>query len=134
MTPAQVVVAAKGRFFACDPVKCRGQVSETSIAKLVGTYRAGNFSFRSFAMFDKRSNKLVQISLQLLQPEHGAELVGAVRSKYGEPATKSLSSIMSLWVWRDKKDQISIVEIGSGPSANVSLSYQPRLSDENNGL
>lgn len=134
MTPDQVLAASKGQLRRCDPLACKGQTSDTEAAQLFGDYQSGKFTFTAFIFFDKRSSKLSHVNIQLKTPEKANELIGALRAKYGEPSSRNVTAIMTLLVWRDQKDQISIMIIGSGPSAQASVYYQPRATDSNKGL
>lgn len=131
MTVDQVLAASNGKLRRCSVDACKGQVTDSTAAQITGEYKAGEYAFTVYAMFDKRSNKLSSVTLELLNPTQGDSLVGSVRAKYGEPATASRTAIMSLYVWRDQKDQISIMNIGR---TSVSLQYQPRLNEANKGL
>jgi hypothetical protein len=131
MTPEQVLAASKGKLRRCSVDACKGQATDNTAAQFYGEYVAGEFFFTVYTMFDKRSNKLTSVNLILSDPAQGDSLVGSVRAKYGEPANQSRTAIMSLYVWRDQKDQISIIDIGR---SNVSLQYQPRLNEANKGL
>jgi hypothetical protein len=133
MSLDQVAVASKGQLKRCNS-QCAGHSTDTAVAQLFGVYRAGDFGFNAFALFDKRSGKLVTIMLNLVDPQRADFLVGSLRAKYGEPHSLSRSTIMELYVWRDTKDQISLISIGRGPTASVSLSYQLRLTESNRGL
>lgn len=134
MTPDQVLSAAKGKMRRCSPESCKGQTTETDSAQIYGEHTAGEFSFTAYAMFNKRSNRLTSVSLKLWDPNQADSLIGSVRLKYGEPATKSQTAIMGLYVWRDAKDQISVLKIGQGDSASTSLQYQPRATEAGKGL
>ena len=135
MSPDQVMEASKGQLKRCDQT-CEGQNTKADAARLFGNYRAGEFSFTTFAMFNKQTNKLSLIILELQQKEKGLSLIGSVRTKYGEPSTKNVTAMMSFYVWRDAKDQISIIAIGLNHSSfnDVSLRYQPRITESNKGL
>jgi hypothetical protein len=64
-----------------------------------------------------------------------AKLVGALRTKYGEPSTQGRTQLAEFWVWRTNTDQISVVKIGAGAvTADVSLDYKPRTTSSNKGL
>jgi len=130
MTVDEVLTASKGKLRRCSVEACKGQTTDKTAAQITGEYKAGEFAFAVYALFDKRSNRLSSINLELLNPTQGHSLVGSVRAKYGEPATVSRTPVMTLHVWGDQIDQISIMAIGP----NTTLQYQPRLTESNKGL
>jgi hypothetical protein len=134
MTVEQVAAASKGQLRLCNAA-CDKQVTDGEIARLYGQYRSGEFAFTAFAMFNKTTGKLAYMNLKLDNSSQGNALIGALRAKYGEPATKTSSQLMSMFVWREARDQINIVSIGSGTADGLTtLAYRPRLSDSNKGL
>jgi hypothetical protein len=134
MTVEQVSAASKGQLRSCNAV-CDKQVTNGEIARLYGPYRSGEFQFTAFAMFDKSTNKLAYMNLKLENSLQGNALIGALRTKYGEPANQTNTQLMTMLVWRDARDQIDIVTIGPGmPDALTTLAYRPRLTGSNKGL
>lgn len=132
MTVAQVASASKGQLKECPPVACDSQGNDTTAAKLFGTYLSGEFAFTAFALFDRRSNKLMgmRLSLQTPTPERGASLAGSLRGRYGEPASEDRTALLTLMIWREKADQIAYL---ARPSSFI-ISYQPSITDSNKGL
>lgn len=86
MTADQVATASKGQMKRCSAV-CDKQTTSTATALLYGPYQSGNLPFTAFAFFDNQTKKLVQVSLRLDDASKGNELIGALRAKYGEPAS-----------------------------------------------
>jgi hypothetical protein len=132
MSSDQAMEASKGQLKRCDKI-CERKTTDTDAARLFGNYQSGEFSFTEFAYFNMQTDKLTSIRLDLLQREKASGLIGAIRNKYGEPSTKTLTAIMGLYVWRDANDQIAIV-IGGPNNPNpafVDLIYQPRITDSN---
>ena len=135
MTPDQMLTASKGQLKRCDPKACAGQTTDKTAAQLFGPYQSGEFSFKSFAFFDKQTNKLAQVTLQLTTPEKANELIGALRARYGEPSSQNKTTIMTLLVWREQKDQIALMILGFGQTTNsASIIYQPRITEATKGL
>lgn len=131
MSPAQVQAASKGQLQPCDQ-RCDGHKTATVIPRLVGPYKSGEFSFTAFAIFDP-SNKLTKVMLDT-KGDVGWAIALALKAKYGEPASQSGSAGFRTQIFRDQKDQIMWLMVGDGPTAHVSLIYQPRLTDSNRGL
>lgn len=131
MSPEEVLVASKGKLKPCTPSACKGKNTDSATPKHYGEYRSGEFRFTIVTLFNNRTGKLSTVSLQLLDPTQGPSLIGALRTRYGEPANSSRTQIMSLWIWREKADQISVLSIGD---SHFTLTYQPRLTESNKGL
>lgn len=129
MTKEEVAAASKGQLKPCD-ARCASVTTDNSAAGLVGPYKSGEFNFDAFAMFDKRTGKLVRVNLKLLAGD-GNALLGAVRLKYGEPASRLATDFISVHTWRDQGDEINIVRIGRDLTA---LTYEPRITESNKGL
>jgi len=134
MTVSQAQAASQGQLKPCTQQDGKGQTTEKSTALLYGPYRSGEFSFTSFLFFNKSSNKLDHVSLKLIDSLKSNELIGAVRSRYGEPSSHSKSALMDVWMWHEKTDQVSILVIGNGATATAELMYQPRITSSNRGL
>ena len=134
MTVEQVSAASKGQLRACNAA-CDKQSTDSEIARLYGAYRSGEFQFTAFAMFNKTTGKLAYMNLKLENTSQANALIGALRTKYGEPATRNTSQIMNMFVWREALDQIDIVVIGPGmANPHTTLAYRPRATDSNKGL
>jgi hypothetical protein len=131
MSADEVLAASKGKLKNCTPAACKGKNTDSATPRHIGRYQSGEFQFTVVTLFNNKSGKLVTVSLELNDPTQWASLVGALRGRYGEPASSSKTQIMSLWVWREKNDQISVIAIGQD---HVTLSYSPRLTDSNKGL
>lgn len=134
MSEDQAIAASNGRLARCSHQICKGKTADTSVAKLFGDYRSGEFNFTAFLYFDKQSNRLSWVELKLLQPDLASNLIGALRGKYGQPASEDRSAISTLIVWWEQKDQIAFMAIGAGPQASVYVQYKPRITDSNKGL
>lgn len=133
MTVDQVLAASKGQLKKCSAV-CDKQSTDGTEAQLYGPYSSGDFEFTAFALFDKKTRKLASIRLRLDNNDKAQELMGALRSKYGEPETKSRTQVLNLAVWRSAGDQISYILIGFDNNYTGTVSYQPRVTDSNKGL
>ncbi len=117
----------------CSAV-CDKHWTKTETALLYAPYQSGEFPFTAFAFFDNQTKKLTFVSLRLDDPSKGNQLIGALKAKYGEPATSTRSRIMDIMVWRPAGDQIDITRIGFGDDQSYTLGYHPRLTDSNKGL
>lgn len=133
MTVDQVIAASKGQMKKCSAV-CDKQTTDSAKALLYASYQSGDFPFTAFAYFDNQSRKLTSVSLRLDDPSKGYELIGALRAKYGEPATSTRSQLMEILVWRPSGDQIDIMRIGFREDQSYTLGYRPRLTNSNKGL
>jgi hypothetical protein len=135
MTVDQVATASKGQLRPCTPALCDKKWTDNEEARLTGDYRSGEFKFSAAAFFSKKAVKLEWVDLELKQADQGNALLGALRSKYGEPASRSVTQIMRIEVWRDGKDQVSFVGLGIGGNfSSVSVIYRPRVTESNKGL
>ena len=56
---------------------------QNSQVQLYGTYEEGEFSFAAFVYFEKDTNKLRRISLELKQIEKKFALFNAIKNRYG---------------------------------------------------
>lgn len=133
MTADQVAAASKRQLKRCSAV-CEKQTTATSTALLYGPYQSGDLPFTAFAYFDNQTKKLVNVSLRLDDPSKGNELIGALRAKYGEPASENRTQILYLLVWRPSGDQIDLIRIGFGGDFSYTLGYRPRATSSNKGL
>lgn len=133
MTADQVVAASKGQMKRCSAV-CDKQTTANSTALLYGAYQSGDLPFTAFAFFDNQTKKLVHVTLRLDDPAKGNEMIGALRAKYGEPASESRTQVLYLMVWRPAGDQIDVTRIGFGGDYTYSLGYRPRATSSNKGL
>jgi hypothetical protein len=134
MTVNQVMTSSKGQMKNCGAV-CEKQRSATETALLYAPYQSGDLPFTAFAFFDNQSKKLAFMSLRLDDPSKGFQLIGALKAKYGEPASSSRSSnLMDILVWRVGGDQIDVTRIGFGGDNSFTLAYRPRVTNSNKGL
>lgn len=126
MTPEQVMAASTGQLKACYDA-CKGQDTNIQIARFLGPYQSGPFNFTAYMLFDRRSDTLAQVTLDLSQPSAASALIGALGRQYGEPAVTDYSKSMEVIMWRNSTDDINVVVIGD-PShvVDASLSYEPR--------
>ena len=131
MSPDEVIAASKTKLKPCTPAACKGQSTGRHTALSFGEYRSGEFTFRLFALFDNISQKLTVINLELKDPSQAPSLIGALRGRYGEPVDRSKSPILSTWIWREPRTQISLIMIGE---THATLQYSARMTDSNKGL
>jgi hypothetical protein len=134
MTADQLTAASKGQMKRCGAA-CEKQKTDAETALLYAPYTSGDLDFTAFAFFNNQTHKLSFVSLRLDDPSKSNQLVGALRAKYGEPVNKSNTQLMSLFVWRDARDQIDVTIIGPNTGNPLAdLAYRPRLTDSNKGL
>ena len=131
MSPEQVLTASSGKAYKNDNIK--GESTDDAYALLKAPYSAGRFSFEAYFLFDKTSNKLTTVNLELLNPKLGHSLHGALMSKYGAPISRNDGGITGLSTWRDEEsnNHISWLRIGSD---YFSLQYKPIKSEQTKGL
>ena len=136
MTVVQALAASKGQLKPCTPQACKDQTSESTVAQLYGSYRSGEFSFTSFLNFNKADQKFANVTLKLINLEKAPQLGSALRSRYGEPASRSTSTGMNVSVWRDKNDEVLLMVIGlQGQTAlTADVIYRPRITSSSRGL
>lgn len=126
MTPEQVMAASTGQLKPCDEA-CKGQDTSIQITRFLGPYQSGPFKFTAYMLFNRQSDTLAEVTLDLNQPNDAGALVGALKLKYGEPIVDDYSKEMKVIIWCDPTDEIDIVVIGDQPHvADTSLSYAPR--------
>ena len=127
------MTASKGQLKRCSAV-CDKQTTASTTALLYGPYQSGDLPFTTFAYFDNQSKKLSHISLRLDDPSKGPSMMGALRAKYGEPASENKTQILYIAVWRPAGDQIDVTRIGFGTDFSYVLGYHPRVTSSNKGL
>jgi hypothetical protein len=130
MTPNEVIVASKGAASETSPSQKSGGKTDNTEALLQGAYSSGKFRFHVTFSFSKGDHKLAFVSLELLDPSLTPDLIGNLRGKYGEPTSTDNGSVLGLIVWREKSDQVSLIQIGN----MTELRYQPNLTPDNQGL
>lgn len=89
---------------------------------------------QGFALCETTAIRLSHISLRLDDPSKGPSMMGALRAKYGEPASENKTQILYIAVWRPAGDQIDVTRIGFGTDFSYVLGYHPRVTSSNKGL
>lgn len=105
-------------------------------ALLKATYESGQYRFTAIFSFDTRTGGLSSIKLNLVNLDKALELRGSLAAKYGEPAYKADTAVLSVARWRDVTDEIEYFCIGNRTLgvSSVSVGYRPRLTSDNDGL
>lgn len=129
MTPEQVMAASAGQLKPCDEA-CKGQDTSIQITRFLGPYQSGPFKFTAYMLFNRRSNTLAEVTLDLNQPYDADAFINALRLKYGRPDLSDYSKLMKVILWRDATDEIDVVVIGDDPPSDTSLSYAPRQNSQ----
>jgi len=133
MTQSEVIKASGG---VAQPTaqeeRKRHKLSGLNIEPLLkAKWTSGQFRFVAFFYFGQNANSLSVINLNLENHELAPELVRALRSRYGEPQSKTKSSIAQTMVWRTATDNVAYAEIGRD---SVTIQYSPRQSEDTKGL
>jgi hypothetical protein len=101
-------------------------------ALLQAPYSSGQYSFNAVFTFDDDTGGLTKVELELVNTGRGYELEGALRSKYGSPASSRNGQFLSTVVWYPGNDQVSLLRLGD--NSMVSVQYVPRTNADNKGL
>ena len=131
MSPEQVLAASAGKASKNDDVEERS--TDDAFGLLKAPHNAGKFKFEVIFLFDKVSNKLTTVNLQLMNHNVGHDLHGALMTKYGAPISTQDDEIVGASVWRDEEQNntISWLRIGTD---YFSLQYKPIKSEQTEGL
>ena len=122
---ANDVIAASGRLATkADNSKEHG--TKRLNALLSAPYSSGRFSFLTRFLFDKGSDSLARVRLNLLDPELCHDLQGALYSKYGRPESHTkndyLDSEFINWQDVENHNAVALIRIGK---TSCSLHYWP---------
>ena len=136
MSQEQVTASAPQGVTPLSPEDQKANSSAASpfVALLKATYSSGQFQFEAVFSFDRETkNSLANVKLKLVGAniERANQLLGSLRTKYGQPSIERPGDIMSSAVWYSEGDQISYVSIGGNM---VSVDYAPRKNVDNSGL
>jgi hypothetical protein len=133
MTRTEVEAAApnKAVLLSSQESVAKSSAASREIAVLKAPYSSGEYQFDAIFRFDKQTQRLSSVSLELQTKDKTAQLFGDLRTKYGTPVSEKDSAILQYVMWYSGGDQISIIAIGED---NVSVTYQPRANPNNSGL
>jgi hypothetical protein len=133
MTQDEVQRAASGKatILSLSEQAANSSAESNEVALLQAPYASGKYDFTAVFSFDKRTNKLASVKLNLNNKDKAAELLGSLRAKYGTPSSEKHSPILSYATWYKDGDQISYMTIGD---TTVSVDYKPRETADNDGL
>jgi hypothetical protein len=131
MTPAEVITASDG-VAVSDPEK-DGHSTDMHASLLTAPYAAAGFEFDARFLFSRGSNLLSIVTLDLRDPTRCHDLMGALRSRYGEPTSEHLSEVTAIQAWRGEALPEAVVLlaiglIGRGQLSSCSVDYQSRLN------
>lgn len=108
--------------------KDRGQDTADELAGFSMPYEASGIAFTAYLRFDKRSQLLTSVSLEVNNMADCQRAFNLIQQKYGEPASKYRSAITDSARWDDATEgnSVGIVAIPSRFSAQTcSISYRP---------
>ena len=131
MNPEQVVAASNGEVARApsDPQREWGGVDIAA----EGTYRSGEYEFKSIFYFER--NELVSVHLELQSTDLAGDAIALRHSLYGvygEPFDET-TGIMTIVTWHDtkKNNRVDLFAIGD---RSVELRYRPLKDDSAAGL
>lgn len=130
MTPEEVV-AASGGMARPDPHRNKHRTDSTE-SLLAAPYAAAGFEFDATFQFSRSSQRLERVHLDLIDTSRCSDLIGALRSRYGEPESESKLPVLVMITWRsdDMPDQVALVAIesvASGGFSNCQIQYHEKL-------
>ena len=130
MSPDEVIIASEGKATANDLVKNESIADYAELVK--SNYTTGRLKFRVVFLFDKITNKLDVVRLELIEPLLVGRLFDALSSKYGEPVDHIEIPSIKYTEWIDKfgNNNITLFQLFGG----VSVLYEPIVSSEASGL
>lgn len=108
----------------------KGKNIEGRIPTLRANHVAGDFAFDAHFYFGGPIAGLALIKMELVARSKCSGLVGSLRLRYGTPSDESSSRVMSYWIWRTDRDQISVVLIGDPVRRDLS---PPKLERDPGG-
>jgi hypothetical protein len=131
MTEAQVIKASKGAAVSAsdtDADKHKAYGDNANI-NLTAPYKAGEFEFNAY--FGFKDGKLANVQLDLTSGDVH-KLIGALRNKYGKPASEPTAddSGFDMWLWHTSDDLVQLAAVGG----YVTLSYYTKHDKTEKGL
>jgi len=112
----------------------------TTAALGIPEYKSGNYEFTAIFHFGKASNKLEKIVLKSVRPtlSQMIDIVNSLRGKYGLEFEKdrrySSDTAISTSEWLGDTMHIKLFSRGSIPMSDLTITYTPRLDENNSGL
>ncbi len=131
MSVDQVKKAGGAKISRIDDVSKHSSMGNLGL--LQAPFETGGFRFIARFMFDRLSQKLSVVSLELLDPSLGHRLHGTLVSKYGEPTKVPLGDVVKASQWRNEaaNNNLSLLQIGA---SSYTLQYTPINSSTNKGF
>jgi hypothetical protein len=134
MSPGDLVAASPNPVYetTAKERKAKRDLVSGSFPALKSPWKSGDFDFTAFFDFEADGGGLSHVTLQL---DRGLALavVGALRTKYGEPDTHDegvAGGLAAIGTWNVEGDRISYMRIGK----KISVNYKPRESANTSGL
>jgi hypothetical protein len=139
MNQAEVTAASHGKATKTTPKERTDKTYDAEIEEplLKAPYESGRFNFTAYFHFDKRTQRLVAVSLDLRNVELRADLLRSLRQKYGKPDSSHVEvDVQQIISWRKSGDKIVFIQVGTGESTGllVEVRYEPLESIDNRGL
>jgi hypothetical protein len=131
MTPAEVAKASKGQAMA-NP-KEASESTEVEFAKLTAPYTAGEFMFEAKFMFNRGTDKLSGVRLDLIHYASCNSLRSELLAKYDTPMKDSWSGGLKVTTWQDRPSNMRIQILAIGETS-CQIIYAPLASASNKGL
>jgi hypothetical protein len=109
------------------------QSTEDELARVRAPYTAGEFAFAAMFMFNRSSDRLTGVRLDLTAPSKCNSLRSELLSKYDKPMKDSWSGELKVITWQDRPSNLRIQIVGIG-ATSCQLIYAPLASANNKGL
>jgi len=112
MSPEEVQRASNGIAIA---FKDSGKDTDDAVVMLEAPYEAGSYKFMAYFLFDRASNQLSSVNLELLERNNCSRLMGELQNRYGQPLSEREEDILHWRTWRDEDlgNHIAIIELGN---------------------
>lgn len=133
MKPNEVRALVSGATDLTEQEKARLPKSGPNFLPFHGEYNSGSYHFRSYFLFDKATNGLNIVRLDLVAVDQGAALLASMKDKYGKPSREEDNTFVRNVIWNTETDQIRYT-VEHYDHDNVELTYRPRITVDNKGL
>jgi hypothetical protein len=131
MTEAEVVKASRGQAIP-NPQLARTS-TEVELAKLTAPYTTGAYNFEARFMFNRSTDKLTGVRLNLSDASKCIPLYHELVAKYGKPLSESNTSGMRIGKWQDRPSNMTIAILDIG-QRTCEVMYGALVSANNKGL
>lgn len=129
MSPEQVIKATGGKAEANND---EGRNNPQAKALLQTPYATERFDFLAVFMFNRKSNRLQYVSLELTEPARCGEAIEQLKDRYGSPLDDTGPGLVHRLTWRDTQqgNSVEATQIGDR-MCHVMYS---ELADKKSGL